>query len=509
MAVRYPWFVRNDLDGFFGLAIDNLIQLMLISLLCTTLLGIPETLLFGVILPAAAVSIFFGNFFYFILAGVVSRRSQRTDVTALPYGINTVSLLAYVYFIMLPVYRESKNPVLTWQVGVLACFGSGLIEFFGAFIVNPLRRIIPRAALLSGLAGIAITFISMDFVFRMFEKPLLALIPFSIIMAQYFSHQRLPLGIPAGLIALLIGTGLGFLLKSLGLPFAVTQQGLFLPSWHGGVLLGLLGKGYFPRFSSIILPMGLFNLIGSLQNIESAEASGDKYPAMPALAINGIGSLLASFLGSCFPTTIYIGHPGWKALGARRGYSLLSGVFFCIICFTGILGWILRWVPFEAGIGILLYIGVVIMAQAFQESPKGHAVAVAVGIIPALAAWGLLLIENTLRAQGTSLPQLGLEAFQGFLPIRGIIHLERGFVFTSMILASISVCLIERQFARASLWSLVAAALSFLGVIHTFQLGPDGVTHRFGLGTGLSFAVAYLAVAGVFFLLHVWNQRRQ
>ena len=68
--------------------------------------------------------------------------------------------------------------------------------------------------------------------------------------------------------------------------------------------------------------MGLFNVLGSLQNIESAEAAGDSYPTMPSLAVNGVGSVVAASFGSCFPTTIYIGHPGWKA--ARRALRLFD-----------------------------------------------------------------------------------------------------------------------------------------------------------------------------------------
>lgn len=37
-SVNPPWFVRKDLDGFFGLMIDNLIQLILIVILCRELI---------------------------------------------------------------------------------------------------------------------------------------------------------------------------------------------------------------------------------------------------------------------------------------------------------------------------------------------------------------------------------------------------------------------------------------------------------------------------------------
>ena len=42
-----PWFVRKDLDGFFGLMIDNLIQLILIVTLCRELIHLPDSFIFG------------------------------------------------------------------------------------------------------------------------------------------------------------------------------------------------------------------------------------------------------------------------------------------------------------------------------------------------------------------------------------------------------------------------------------------------------------------------------
>src|SRR5689334_13666488 len=89
-----PWFVAGDLDGFFGLAIDNLIQFLLILGLCAGVLGFAMPLLLGSVLPAAAVSILVGNVYYSLLAQQLSARTGRHDVTALPYGINTVSLFA-------------------------------------------------------------------------------------------------------------------------------------------------------------------------------------------------------------------------------------------------------------------------------------------------------------------------------------------------------------------------------------------------------------------------------
>ncbi len=502
----HPWFVHKDLDGFFGLMIDNVIQLILIVSLCRELIHLPDSYIFGRILPGAAISILVGNFFYSWQARRLARETGREDVTALPYGINTVSLFAYVFFIMLPIYQETKDPIWAWKVGLVACFLSGVIEIVCAFIAESVRRLTPRAALLSALAGIAITFISMDFAFRIFAQPLIALVPMALILLSYFSHYRFPLGLPGGLVAILIGTALAWGLGGMAAGSQSVEVALAPPVFTGASLWEALWHPEFLKYFSVILPMGIFNVVGSLQNIESAEAAGDRYRTFPSLMANGIGSVAASLFGSCFPTTIYIGHPGWKRLGARSGYSALNGIFIAFLCLTGTIQAVLNFIPLEAGIGILLYIGIIIVAQAFQETPKEHAPAVALGLFPALAAWGLLMVETGLKAAGKSLFEAGLPSFAQSLAIHGMISLERGFIFTSMILAAIGVFLIEREFFRAAFWSLAAALFAAIGIIHAYDLTPGGISTRFGLFAAPEFAVSYLFLFVLFLAVGWWEK---
>lgn len=502
------WFVKEDLDGFFGLALDNFIQFVLIVTLGKAVCGFPDELLFGRILPGAAVSLLWGNAFYAWQARRIARKTGRSDVTALPYGINTVSLFAYIFFIIGPVYQQTHDVELAWRVGLLACFVSGVIEFVGSFIAEQVRQWTPRAALLSCLAGIAVSFISMDFVFRTFDKPLLALLPLAILLANYFSHIRLPFGISGGLAAVFVGMALAAIFGVLP-PLTAhdfQQVRLFLPKWFGGDLWQVMNSQYIAGYLSITLPMGIFNVVGSLQNIESARAAGDTFPTRSSLVVNGVGSVLAALLGSCFPTTIYIGHPGWKKMGARWGYSLLNGLVMTFLTLTGLIALLVKWVPLEAGMGILLWIGIIITAQAFQETPKEHAPAVALGLFPCLAAWGLLQLETGLRTGGMTLFNLGASAFERIPALNGILALEKGFIFTSMILAAMAVHLIERSFGKAALWAGIAAVLSFLGIIHSYEITPGGTVSCLGLGMAPEFSGGYLAMAVLFGLIGFWNK---
>jgi AGZA family xanthine/uracil permease-like MFS transporter len=244
------------------------------------------------------------------------------------------------------------------------------------------------------------------------------------------------------------------------------------------------------RYFSIILPMGLFNLIGSLQNLESAEAAGDRYEPRPSLLVNGLGTLVAAFFGSPFPPTIYIGHPGWKAMGARAGYSILNGTVISLLCLAGGVGLVLRVVPVEATLGILLWIGIIITAQAFQEVPRKHALAVALGLVPSLAAWALVLVETALRAAGSNLAA-ALPKFGDNLYIEGVIALSQGFVLTSMLLSAALAFMIDRAFLKAAGWIFASAVFSALGLIHAYRVGPAGVENVFGWMAAPSFAAAY------------------
>jgi AGZA family xanthine/uracil permease-like MFS transporter len=527
---QHKWFVAGDIDGFFGLMMDNLIQLLVLVGLCVGVCGFPIQFVFGTVLPGIAVSLIIGNFAYSYFAYKLAVKEGRDDVTALPYGINTVSLFAFVFFVMLPVYRSTGDYKLAWKIGLVASVLSGLIEFLGSFIADLIRKITPRGALLSALSGIAITFISMDFVIRTFQNPILAFVPLAIILIQFFGKVVFPFKIPGGFISVLVGSGIAWMaglwgdpiMKSENVSKSFEQMSFYLPVLSLGDIFSALfdntGKEHFfnpaiKDYASIIIPMGLFNVIGSLQNIESAEAAGDKFNTRNSLLVNGVGTLIGTAFGSPFPTTIYIGHPGWKALGARTGYSILNGIFITIVCVFGLMSLIQAIIPVEAVMAILLWIGLIIGAQAFESSPKEHAPAIIIGLFPALAAWGILMVQSSfnyadgtmsgiLAKSGINDPSLhismeGAGINNPILPytLGGLISLSQGFLLSSMIWASICIFIIDRDFIKAAYWSASGAVLSFLGVIHAFSLSGNVIINNYSIPGSKQFMIGYALFA--------------
>src|SRR5690349_2092233 len=206
-----------------------------------------------------------------------------------------------------------------------------------------------------------------------------------------------------------------------------------------------------------------------MSNVESAAAAGDSYNLRSVLLADGAGAIVGSALGSPFPPAVYIGHPGWKAAGGRQSYSMASGVVIAILCFGGLFGVIGTLLPMPAIVPILLYIGLLIGAQAFRAVPKAHYVAVVIAIIPNIASWAQGQIANAIAAVDPTLTpeKLGYDKLEANSVIyKGLLELGEGAVLAGAVLGAIVAFMIDRDMVKATIACLIGAALSFIGLIH-------------------------------------------
>jgi AGZA family xanthine/uracil permease-like MFS transporter len=310
----------------------------------------------------------------------------------------------------------------------------------------------------------------------------------------------LPYRIPGGLLCILAGVILVAVLRALHiyhLPAAppLAALGIHLPRPVNVFEFLRQGEGW--KYLSIILPMSALDTIVSLQILESVKVAGDDYPTWPSLLVNGLATLGAAAFGSPFPTTLYFGHMAHKAYGARVGYSILNGVATLLICITGLTSPILHFVPLEVVAIVIVWFGLVMVAQAFQEIPKSHCIAVAFGLLPMLAAWGLQLVDLALRKAGSSLLQAA-PTFGEELAIYGLIALSQGALLVSMIWAAAIAYMLDRRFLPAAGWLLAGAVLSFFGLIHAYELNSAGIVNKLGIFSAPEFTISY--ASGALFL---------
>ena len=220
------------------------------------------------------------------------------------------------------------------------------------------------------------------------------------------------------------------------------------------------------------IPFGIYDLVEAMDNVESAAAAGDSFPTTRVLTADGVFSLIGCLMGNPFILAVYIGHPGWKAIGGRIGYSAATGIMVILLSWFGIIAVMMSLIPVVAISPILLYIGMLIGAQAFQETPKSHAPAVILALVPHVAAWGKLQIDNALGAAGTNAAAVGLDKLgQIGILYQGLAVLGGGAILASLVLGSVAVFLIERQFVKAAAFALAGAVLTFFGFMHGEHIG--------------------------------------
>jgi adenine/guanine/hypoxanthine permease len=168
-----------------------------------------------------------------------------------------------------------------------------------------------------------------------------------------------------------------------------------------------------------------------------------------------------------------------------------------VLCWFGTISLMLALMPSVAILPILLYIGMLIGSQAFQETPRRHAPAVVLALVPHLAAWALALINGALTAAGSAVPTLTapqLAALVGRMRNEGVLYdglhvLGGGSILSGLVLGAIGVFVIERDFKKASAFALAGAAMTFFGFMHG---------ERIGIGESPAVALSYLAVAAIF-----------
>jgi adenine/guanine/hypoxanthine permease len=497
MTMKPKLWVPGDWNAFFGFGTNILVNLLTLTALLRFVLKMPDDLVFGRILPATGLMMFLSTLYYAFLAYRLAKKTGRTDVCALPSGISVPHMFIVTFVVMMPIALSTKDPMKGWEAGLTWVFVQSFVLMAGGFIAPIIRKITPRAALLGTLAGVSITFISMAPALQMFMTPLIGVVCFSLILLSWFGGVKYG-KIPAGLVAIAAGALIAWGSTALGLNFGgMTTSALAASVTNFGFHIPLpafshVFDGF--QFLGVILvtaiPFGIYDLVEAMDNVESASAAGDSFPTTRVLTADGVVSLIGCMMGNPFINAVYIGHPGWKAMGGRIGYSAATGIMVIVLCWFGTISVISAIIPTVAILPILLYIGMLIGSQAFQETPKRHAPAIVLAIVPSIANWGLTMINNALASAGvfSVSNELAGNMLNNGIFYRGLQTLGGGSTLGGLILGATAVCIIDRHFTKAAGFALAGAILTFFGLMHGEHIG---------VAVSPVVALSYLAVAGV------------
>ena len=489
-TINYPWFKREDIDGFFALFQNNLANFAWLAVAMIGM-GFSPEIVFGRMIMGAAIAVALGNFYYAFMAKRLAQKEGRTDVTALSYGISTPPQFIYMIVITGAILNATGNHTTAWQVGIAACMLGGIIEVAGGFVGRWVRANLPRAAMLGALAGVAITFIAGELYLKTFVTPIIGALALVLIILGLIAKAKMPGKIPAALFAVVVCTVLAYVLKVNALTVITTEAranlGFYFPiPVIGDMINGM--KLLFTDHSSllaVILPISVYNFIETMNNVEAVAAQGDNYDVREAQFADGIGTIIGSLFGGILPTTVYIASVGSKELNAGRGYSIINGGVFFIAALFGIIGALAVIIPQAVIAPILVYVGVMMVANAFMKSPHRHAPAVAVAMLPYFANY-----------LSTRFNAMAGDVVAGISP--AIVPLGQGAMFTALLLGAMTVFLMDRHYIKASICGFIMAAFAFVGLMHAPRLmwGTDFSTLQG------QFVIGYLIVAGFCLAYH-------
>jgi len=493
-----PLVKSGDVAGVVYAFAGNIGNFVLVAY---TLLGFgwSEELVFRKVIPGISVGLMLQGLYYAWMGWKLGKKEGRSDVTALPSGLSTPAVFVFLYGVIMPLqYGLNLAPEQVWVAAVAACFLGGAIETAGGFVGPWIKKIIPRAAMLATVAGIAMVWMATKGLYDVYASPVLGMPVLIIAVLGLIGGYMLPKKISPLLVAIILGIIYALILGESSVDLEGVGQ-LTLPSFTAGAVIS--GFKLIVPYLPVIIPIEIYNFIETMDNVESAHAAGDNYNVGEAQIVDGAATMISALFGGIMPNTVWLGHAGLKKGNAGIGFSWISGLLFGICGFFGVFNFFYHLMP-EVLIAITyLWCALILITQAFADSPRRHGAAIAIGFVPHLANYAYTEVMGALGSMGVY--ELTDEIRTGLTDAGvmwgGVEALNNGAIITGMLWASLMVFIIDRRLDKAGHAALVGTGLTFFGMIHSASIG-------FNAGP-TPFVIGYLSVAAICYLAHVFRDK--
>ena len=519
-GVAYIWAAKGDINAFFGLMLDNVVNLAVLAGILVGGFGFPAQLVYTRMFPGTAFGVLFGDLVYTWMAIRLAKRTGRNDVTAMPLGLDAPSTIGMALTVLGPAFLAAKSrmpadqaAIVAWQVGMATMVLMGVFKLVMSFFGDRIRRAIPEAGLLGSIGGVGIALLGTLQLGEIFGEPIVGMVALGIIIYALVAKVRLPFRAPEVLASVVVGAALYYGLGALGwsvhhvaAPTASFPIGFPTPTL--GFLKGMpiAVRDYLP----LALPFAILTVIGGINVTESARIAGDDYKTRDILLTEAIATLIAGVCGGVSQSTPYIGHPAYKSMGGRAGYTLATGLFIGLGGMLGYIAFMADALPRPALAPILVFVALDITEQSYLATPARHAAAVTLAVFPSVAQLVQIMLSQvyngallsaaidpagTMKATGLTNPD--------FISVCGVmLLLAHGFILTAMLWGGATAFLIDRRFTAAAASLLACAALSLFGFIHSVT-PSGGVYWPWTIGSTLPYqwSAAYAAFAVLILVL--------
>ncbi|MCA1960153.1 MAG: hypothetical protein LDL33_05105 [Desulfomonile sp.] len=522
---RYSWFELGDINAFFGLMFDNVAVLSFFAGALILGFNFPAGVVYSRMFPGTTFGVLVGDLLYTWMAFRLAKKTGRQDVTAMPLGLDTPSTIGLALTVIGPAFlalkHEGHSPeaaaIGAWHLGMATMVIIGVVKFVLSFCGAWVQRLVPRAGLLGSIAGVGIALIGYIPLVEVFGTPILGLLSLGLVMYSVVAGIRLPKNIPGVLTAIVAGTVLYHTYHWFG--FGGGMSAAYAPpslQLHPGLPIPTLAfiDGIVPalKYLSITVPFALLTVVGGINVTESARVAGDDFSAQQILLTEAVATLVAGVCGGVAQSCPYIGHPAYKRMGAKAGYTLLAGIVIGLGGMLGYISFIVELIPKAILAPILIFVALEITSQAFFSSPAAHAPAVVFAMFPTLARLLAIQYETPEIVSLSTLQHLMEKAGPSLPEVLVTIALGNGFILTGMLWGAFLAEMIDRRLRACSLYLFILSGLSLFGIVHSSS--PDAKVYLPWLLTGTAqaipyqFALSYLVLGVLIFGLSM-NQTHQ
>lgn len=513
-TTRLRWAAAGDVNAFFGLVLDNIVNLALLGALLVGAFGFPADLVYTRMFPGTAFGVLVGDLIYTWLAIRLMKRTGRSDVTAMPLGLDSPSTIGMALAVLGPAFVAAKTrmpeadaALVAWQVGMATMVVMGVLKLGLAFAGDWVRRLVPTAGLLGSIGGVGVALLGALQLGTIFGEPIVGMLALGLLLYALVAKIRLPYRAPEVLVSVLLGAALyyglgmtGLLIHPIELPAATFPVGVPLPTLDFMQGLPIALRDYLP----LAIPFALLTVIGGINNTESARVAGDAYETKDILLTEAVSTLVAGVCGGVAQTTPYIGHPAYKAMGGRAAYTLATGLFIGVGGMLGYIAFLAEALPLPALAPILVFIALEMTTQSYVSVPRNHTPAVTLAVMPSVAYLVVIFLSQVHGGalMTAALDPAGAMAATGltnpdFVQTAGVmVMLANGFIITAMIWGGTAAHLIDRNVPAAARTIATGAVLSLFGFMHSV-LPAGGIHLPWNVGSRLPYhwAAAYLGLA--------------
>jgi AGZA family xanthine/uracil permease-like MFS transporter len=482
-APRYRWATAGDVNAFFGLMLDNVMNLVILAGILIFVFGFPEDLVYTRMFPGTALGVMFGDLVYTWMAFRLAKREGRSDVTAMPLGLDAPSTIGMAFTVLGPAFLAAKTrmpehdaAIAAWKVGMACMILIGIFKVGMSFVGGTIQRVMPGAGLLGSLAGIGIALMGVLQLGDILLEPVVGMISLCIIFYALIARLRLPFNAPGVLASVLVGAAVYYVMRALGVlqhplppPTLSFPIGFPIPSLGFVEGMGVALTQYLP----MAIPFAILTVVGGINVTESARLAGDDYPTRDILLTEAVATLLAGVCGGVSQSTPYIGHPAYKAMGGRAAYTLACALFVGLGGMLGYIPLMAKILPLACLAPILIFVAYDIVAQSFHATPKAHAAAVCFAIFPSVAQLLRITLDkaNPVLLSSALDPDMVAETAKiplSFVDNFGVfVMLANGFILTAMLWGAFLAFLIDHRFGATAATLALCSALSLFGVIHS------------------------------------------